>query len=317
MRSSRFFFIFILIFLASIAGAYCGILFFSDHPERVNGRGLLFSGGITKTFPVRLFYYHQGDKSLPDLSLLLQLFNPGVNREAKLEIIKYLAPPSLNPYQAGHQAVKSFLVKLMNRETETLIIPSGQSVDLCREKLLPDFVANGIIEFKLLSGGPVFLNLFALKTPEEPPAFNLLVKKLDTHCRGAFPLTQVTMEKDFDLAKESGEIYIGKEAYENILPGRVLKGGYGILYRIRLKLVYTASKPGKASVFFQPRGGGAALVFFLGDEIRELKPVPAYDQVLLFRVNLKAGEKKELEIYTMPEGASSYPVKIMIRSSWR
>ncbi|MDI1289871.1 MAG: hypothetical protein PSX37_07995, partial [bacterium] len=55
---------------ASIAGL-------SDHPEEVDRRGLLFSGGLTAQRPVRLQYYHLGELAGASPRVALMVTNPG------------------------------------------------------------------------------------------------------------------------------------------------------------------------------------------------------------------------------------------------
>jgi len=307
-----------LLFLSLlISPSFGGLLYFSDHPERVTSRGLLFSGGLSVTFPVRFYFYHQGSKALPDLNLVLQIYNPEFNRPALIKMLKVVPPASVDAFASGHNAGKEFLEKYLTQIPQIITVNPGETCTVWQGDLPPDWVVNGIIDFKIVSGGPVFINLFSLDHSRQSPGFYLLSNAADTHARGVYPNTDINIERIFNLDQGEQEIFIGKEIQDNLLSGRDLKGAYGIIYNLKLKLRNPQKKAGKVKFFFQPRGGAAAMVFHFRGRTWELKPQQAYSQTWLFSVKLRGGETKELELYTLPEGASNYPVKILLQTSWR
>jgi len=307
----------IIILILLTSPAWGGWLYFSDHPERVKERGLLFSGGLSKTFPVRFYFYHQGDQSIPDLNLSLQIYNPECNRSAEIKILKVVGDATPDAFASGHEAGKEFLIKYLAGEYQTLSVKPGETCTVWQGALPPEYVVNGIIDFKIVSGGPVFINLFALDHPGQKLEFDLQNAPKDTHARGVYPQTEIIINKTFNLKSDNMEIILGKDLQADILRGRDLKGAYGIIHKLKIRLLNPGKKSGKVQFYFQPRGGASAAVFHFRDRIWELKPKQAFSQTWLFSVKLRAGETKDLEIYTMPEGASNYPVKIILQTSWR
>ena len=81
----------------------------------------------------------------------------------------------------------------------------------------------------------------------------------------------------------------------------------------KIKLENTSNTDWEVELLFQPRGGASALSALLNNELISIPPVKSYEQALISKTRLKAGEEKILNLITMPEGGSNYPIRILIK----
>ncbi|MCL5036024.1 MAG: hypothetical protein M1269_02800 [Chloroflexi bacterium] len=289
-------------------------LHFSDHPERVTGRGLLYGGAVSRTGPVRFHFYHQGNTEIPDLTLVLAVVNLTGNK-AELVIRKSEFEPGKDAFTAGRRSASSYLRARESGTGEILNINPGETAVISEIKLPPDEVISGYMDMALLSGGPVNFGLFALSSPEETFSFPPPGAEGDVHSWGAYTLTDVRLLRKYRIPDPDLVITIGDAIVDTVVEGRHLRGSYGIVQEIDLVLENPLAGPGTVNIFFQPRGGTAAFTAFLDGNLISVPPTGAYQQVLLARVLLKPYGVKKIRLLTMPQGASNYPVILKIKGS--
>ncbi|MCD6310164.1 MAG: hypothetical protein J7M18_05580, partial [Candidatus Eremiobacteraeota bacterium] len=163
---SRFIILLVIICLVMASGVVSGhadmnynifpeippvFLHFSDHPEKVTGRGMLYGGGIYRTGPTRFCYYHQGNPEIPELTLVLALFN-NTSKNAEL-IMRYgKGGPDRNPFTAGHNSVTNYLRSRMDGHGQVMRLSPGETKIVFSQPLPPGDVTSGIIDMVVLSG---------------------------------------------------------------------------------------------------------------------------------------------------------------------
>ena len=288
-------------------------LMFSNYPEKVKERGLLFSGGLIRHKPVRFQYYHMGHPESPSRFLLLRLYNPE-EKSARLHMIRGCGGPSGDFMKEGHLNSLEFLSRFAENEGEILTVEAHSSLDLASIPLPPREVVSGTYQLHLLEGPPLGMYLFSVDDEKQSISYPGITDPKDPHATGVYPIANFYMRDNFHTTEKEKFLTIGDFSLQNYLPQKNLAGAYGCVYHIRMKLQNLDPEPVEVQILFQPRGGSATATFLIGSEIIPVGFTRAFQEVTLRRIPLQPGEEKDLTIRTMPEGASFYPVRLIFRS---
>ncbi len=302
------------------------LLVFSDHPERVTQCGLLCRGGLPGLRAVRLQLYHQGGRQEP-LYLVLRLHNSGRERAVVSLASGVGHGPGDNYFQAGHDNAGLFLHNLLEAKLgHRFVLEPGEWRTVWQEMLPQEEVVSGTFQWFLSRGSRVEYALFASDTAQGPWLYNLLSNEKDVHARGYYPVaervTQQTVEVgDWQKERDSHYWAIGATRQPNAFSGPELKGDYGVLYRWDLTLRNSSDTPRKLEFALNPRGGKATASFYVymcraaqpwrhWERVDELE---AFQWHSLDELTLAPHSECRCTIYTMPEGASNYPVRLVVR----
>ncbi|MFH0802133.1 MAG: hypothetical protein V2A78_07075 [bacterium] len=288
-------------------------LMFSNYPEKVKERGLLFSGGLIRHQPVRFQYYHLGHPESPGRFLLLRLYNPG-ETSARLHVVRGCGGPSGDFMKEGHLNSLEFLSRFAGNEGEILTVEAHSSLDLASIPLPSGEVVSGTYQIHLLDGPPLGMYLFSVDDEKQSISYPSIIDSKDPHATGVYPIANFYMRDAFRSAEKEKYLTIGDFSLQNYLPQKSLAGAYGCVYNIQMKLQNPGPEAVEIQILFQPRGGHATATFLIGDEIIPVGFTRVGKEVLLRRIPLQPGEEKDLTIRTMPEGASFYPVRLIFRS---
>jgi hypothetical protein len=289
----------------------------SDHPEEVDRRGALFSGGLTLQRALRLQYYHLGslDGSSPELCLWVT--NPAAEA-ARLHLAWAAGEPSLDYFSTGHGNNVAWFRKQVSGEGEFLDIPPGGSRIVFRQPMPRDHVVSGTLGLTLVQGPPLQFGLLALPDSSAPPSWNNLLKDGDVHSRGFYPVATQRIRRHHQVGQASEtRIAIGAVRQETFSGVRELRGDYGVVYDVELQLHNPLAIPATVDCLFNPRGGAATATFLWNGELLETPRTDAMKEALLASVKLEPGESRTLSLKTIPEGASSYPVRLVVRDRSR
>ena len=294
------------------------LLAFSDHPERVEHRGLLFQAGLLRFQPVRFQYYHEGGRRDGPLFLSLRVWNLG-RRPARVHALQGAAGPDPDYFSAGHRNNQVFLRRLAAFEGTVTTLAPGEVRSLALHALLPEQVVSGTVQMTLLEGDQVDYGLFAVHDPGEPLGFDLQSKVGDVHARGIYPSADQDLLRGWEVGPEEGYVALGAVRQPNLVAGPELKGDYGVVYRIRLRVSNPGPRDERVEFLLNPRGGAATGNFLLQEEggrlqeWRASRPIPAFEKAPLGVLDVPAGGERRVTLWSMPEGASNYPVRIVLR----
>jgi len=289
----------------------CEFLAFSNHPEKISKRGLLYEAGLIRHKPVRLRYYHQGDKKANPHYMGFYLVN-NTSKPARVHIVESIGGPSANFMLAGHMNnLKFFSYKERNSGFIEEISP--HSVKRIRRVLLkPGYVVSSTADLHLLEGGPLQIVMYASDKKDSDLAVELSTSKTDRHARGAYPLTKIVTRGVFSTGDVESIYTIADTPLEDIFKGRKIRGNYGVMYQFDLTLKNPFSRERIVSFYFQPRGGIATATFSFDDRPVSVGFTPAYKMVKLCSVKVPAKGERKIVVKTMPEDASNYPVRLII-----
>ncbi len=287
----------------------------SDHPEKVTRRGMLFSGGLTINRPVRFQYYHLGllPGRSPHLDLLL--VNPS-RQKVLVHTIRGIGTPSLNYFATGHQNNVRWFERYRDNLGEFIVVPPFSTVVLQRQELPFDKVVSGLIQMTIVDGPPLNFYLIASPNSADPIALNNLLDEHDVHSRGFYPVAEQQLSRIYRVGDADMNIPIGAVRQQTFAGVRELRGDYGVSYRLQLHLENPTRNTAQIEFFFNPRGGVATATFLVdGSEIVEVSQTKAFDLARFTTVVLEPGERRSITLETIPEGASSYPIRVVLKSA--
>lgn len=287
------------------------LLMFSDHPEIISKRGLLFNAGIIKNKPVRLQYYHQGDPASPPRAIFFTFFNPN-KEKCVLKVLGDFGGPDKRVFKVGHGSNVKFLKRLASDEGIIWEIPPGEQVDFNVHILKPSEVVSGLYQFLMIEGKPLWFYIVVKENPDEL-FFHPPLTSTDTHDKGAYLITTVKVKRMLDSYEKETYTSIGSMPLADVFGAKPMQGDYGVVYDIEFILKNSTAKDRNVSLYFNPRGGPAAGTFLVGSNIVECVVTKAYKETLIRNVKVKARSERIFKLKTLPEGASYYPVRIIAR----
>ena len=322
------------------------VLSFSDHPERVKERGLLFKGGLIPFKPLRFQYYHEGGKEDNQLWLRLDLRNNSQRKRAKIMLIEGEGGPDSDYFQAGHKNNVQFLRHLTAGCGRILEIDPGQSTTIFCQKLPYCQVFSGTTQFTLLEGSEVSFYLNALEDPQEMLSFNLLSNPKDVHARGIYACADQFINKVVVVSDDKASevrAAVGAVRQPNIIVGPELRGDYGVVYALQFLLINKTKNEADFELIINPRGGKATATVleqtdfynqtidpevWLSEQVPDLayfcfgnqytdrslsKEAEPFSEYKAASIAVPAGQSAVVRLLTLPEGASNYPVHFIMR----
>jgi hypothetical protein len=288
-------------------------LLVSDYPERLTADGVLFTATIDRTTSQRFLYYHYNPSTEPPRRILVKATNSAAT-PAVLHLLAALAGPGSNEMEVGHNATRQFLIRSRRNEGTIVTIPPNATVNIVNHNLPPNAVVNGILQMRELSGEPLNIAVVAQKADapldQSADAANLLAGGAP-HARGVYPVPEFFSDYTFFTDAPPLEIPIGQLPLPNLRVGEALSGDYGVMQSVRVVIVNT-SKFGQAiALYANPRGGAATGTFIIDDTLVQAHRLTAYSRFKIWQETIAAGTYRTLRVTTMPEGGSSYPLRLV------
>jgi hypothetical protein len=288
-------------------------LLVSDYPERLTADGVLFTAHLDTKTPQRFLYYHYNPGTEPPRRILLKAHN-GSNAPATVQMIDGSAGPGANEMEIGHLSTQRFLVREARNEGTIVTIAPGQTMNVIDHPLPPQSVVNGVLQLRLVNGAPLDLTLVAqhLDAPlDQSIAQTQLLSGGAPHARGIYPVPTFYIERTYDVAGADLEIPIGQLPLPNLRQGEALGGDYGVEQSVTVVIVNQTRGPRAVALYANPRGGRATGTFLIDGTLVQAHALPAFSKFKLWQETINAGTFRRIHIVTMPEGGSSYPLRLI------
>ncbi|HEY4439020.1 MAG TPA: pilus assembly protein N-terminal domain-containing protein [Candidatus Elarobacter sp.] len=288
-------------------------LLVSDYPERLTANGVLFMAQLDRTQAQRFLYYHFNPGTEPARRILLKAHNPS-NAPATVQMIDGSAGPGTNEMEIGHLSTKRFLVRQARNEGTVTQIAPGATVNLVDHPLPPQNIVSAILQLRLVSGDPIDLSLVAqdAKAPldQSPDTTNLLAGGV-LHARGVYPVPTFYFDRTYDVDGQDLEIPIGQLPLPNLRQGEALSGDYGVEQSVTVHIVNATRAPRSVALYANPRGGRATGTFLIDGTLVQAHALPAFSKFKVWQETINAGSFRRIHVVTMPEGGSSYPLRLI------
>jgi len=288
-------------------------LLVSDYPERLTANGVLFTATIDRTASQRFLYYHYNPGTEPSRRILVKATNPSAV-PATVHLITALAGPGPNEMEVGHNTTKAFLVRVLRNEGTVVTIPPNTTVNLVNHGLPPGQIVNGLLQVREVSGDP--LNLAIVAQDANAP----LDQSIDTtallaggarHARGVYPVPAFYSDYTFFVDAPPLEIPIGQLPLPNLREGEALSGDYGVEQSMHVVIVNTSRYGQAVALYANPRGGAATGTFLIDNTLVQAHRLPAFSKYKIWQETIAPNTYRTLRITTLPEGGSSYPLRLI------
>jgi len=290
-------------------------LLVSDFPETLKESGILFTADLTARNAERFLYYHYNPGGQPDRRIVLRVQNPS-GEPALVQLIAGTAGPESNEMEVGHLSTERFLVHLAQNEGTVVQIPAASTVDLFVQGLPAKTVVSGLLQLHEIDGADLHLTLVAQNASEpiDTPTTNLALLEGDhPHARGIYPIPEFYFDYSYDAEGPNLEIPIGQIPLPNLVQGQTLAGDYGVLQSVTIRMVNNDRHNARQiAIYVNPRGGRATGTFLIDRVLVQAHALAPYTNYKLRQYTLAPGSFVRTEIITMPEGGSSYPLRIVV-----
>ncbi len=290
-------------------------LFVSDYPETLRANGTLFTADLRPHEAQRFLYYHFNPDGQPERRIVLKAENPSLE-PATVQFISGSAGPEPNEMEAGHLSTQRFLVRLAQNEGTVVTIPGGATVTLAQQALPPGTIVSNLVQLHEIQGAPLHLTLLAQDAADPvdgPVATAALLAGDDPHARGIYPIPEFFFDYAYDASGADLEVPIGQIPLPNLVQGKALAGDYGVLQSITIRMVnYDSRHSRDVALYANPRGGRATGTFIIDGVLVQAHALPAFSHYKLRTYTIPPGGFVRTEIVTMPEGGSSYPLRLVV-----
>ncbi|MGH7728603.1 MAG: hypothetical protein ACREM2_07430 [Vulcanimicrobiaceae bacterium] len=290
-------------------------LLVSDFPETLNANGILFTADLQARVAERFLYYHYDPPGQPARRIVLKVQNPSPD-PATVQVIDGIGGPASNELEVGHLSTERFLVHLAQNEGKVVTIPGNATLALEAQPLPPGTVVSSLFQLFEVDGAPLHLTLVA-QNADDPidgpiPHSALLVGTKD-HARGIYPIPEFYYDFSYDTSGPDLAIPIGVIPLPNLVVGQTLGGDYGVLQSITVRMVNPDPRNARnIAIYAQPRGGRATGTFLIDRVLLQAHQMLPFQMYKLREYTVPPGSFVRSEIVTMPEGGSSYPVRLVV-----
>ncbi|MCS7265270.1 MAG: hypothetical protein NZ805_10605 [Armatimonadetes bacterium] len=293
------------------------LLVISNEPEtfqdfRVLCRGLLqpsqtmrfmihHRNGMSRNAWLTFEFHNTEDKWVP----LLVRFGHGVPQESELK--------------CGHDATAHFLSALAQDSAIRIHLPPQSVYRLLRFGLKQRDTASALVEVRLEDVAGVGYRV--VSHPIAPTKMELLTgtQLVDALLSVSEPLTYPkpvqNIEETHTAGKEWTFVSVGRFGLKHPIKGRVLRGNYGVLYRIAIKFVNPTNRNWKAQIAIEPAGGVVRGAFLVEGNLIELPLLRPHDDRVIYEFNLQPNQTRTVTVMTIPSAGSFYPIQIVARTN--
>jgi hypothetical protein len=287
----------------------------SDFPETITENGTLFYSDVTFDKPARLLYYHYAPANAPLRRVLVKVQNSGAD-SSLLEMISGIAGPYTDILGVGHESTRRFLVREALGEGEVFEVPPRATINVIDQLLPAANLVCGLMQMRVISGPGLRVAVVVQDADASPtdPISDTLLSSAVKHSRGVYQVPEFFYDESYTVGDAPTSLAIGKLPLPNLVEGEVLGGDYGVKQSADVNLLNPTNAPADVGLWFEPRGGRATGTLLIDGDVVQLHPVDAMKPALVRRFSVPARSFVHVNVVTMPEGGSSYPVNLLFAS---
>jgi len=290
-------------------------LLVSDFPETLKENGILFTADMSAKQAERFLYYHYNPPGQPDRRIVLKVENTS-NQPALVQYISGIAGPGTNEMQVGHLSTQRFLSRQAQNEGTVVTIPPNSTLALTQQGLPAKTVVSGLLQLHEIAGSPLHLTLVAQDANdavEGPIPTSALLVGDRPHARGVYPIPEFYFDYSYDTEGPDLEIPIGQIPLPNLVQGQTLAGDYGVLQSVTIRMINNDRRNARQiALYANPRGGRATGTFVIDRVLVQAHAMAPFGHYKLRQYTIPPGSFVRTEVVTMPEGGSSYPLRLVV-----
>jgi hypothetical protein len=173
---------------------------------------------------------------------------------------------------------------------------------------------SALLQLREIDGDPLHLTLVA------QDASAPLDQSVDTtqllaggvlHARGEYQVPQFYFDYSYEVGDDNLEIPIGQLPLPNLRQGEALAGDYGVQQAITVTIVNDTNGPAPIAIYANPRGGRATGTFLIDRTLVQAHALPPFSRYKIWQETIAPRTFRRVAIVTMPEGGSSYPLRLI------
>jgi hypothetical protein len=288
-------------------------LLVSDYPETLSANGVLFTADLDQRNAQRFLYYHYNPANQPSRRILLKVTNPST-QPATVQFISGSAGPEPNEMEVGHLSTQRFLVRELQNEGSVFTIPPNTTVNIVDHPLPPGTVVSALLQLREVDGDPVHLTLVAQDASaplDQSVDTTRLLSGGVAHARGEYQVPLFYFDYSYDVSDDNLEIPIGQLPLPNLRQGEALAGDYGVQQAVTVTIVNNGTAATPIAIYANPRGGRATGTYLIDRTLVQTHALPAFSRYKIWQETIAAHTFRRVQIITMPEGGSSYPLRLI------
>jgi len=286
----------------------------SNQPESFKYPGVMFWHRLDQ--PIRCMFHHRNvSKEVLNIGLML-MNTTGV--PAKISMFLGLGGPSTDIVFAGHKAAESFFESVLKMKPIQLEVPPHTTLPLFWVPVKNQQTVSGL--FRLESSVSIDVKLIAFD--HEYPSLASLTDigdiKMFKPALYQESIRKITYE--FDTQSQILGFQIGGVPFVKDLNRDIqIKGNYGMIYQVYLKLKNSEKEKKTVRLFAQPAKSNSIDrgVFLIQGKLKTIRLLKFSDGLLnaelLEEWSLEPNQTKEIELVTLPQAGCFYPIDMTIR----
>jgi hypothetical protein len=288
----------------------------SDFPETITENGTLFYSEVNFDAPARLLYYHFADAGAPLRRVLVKVQNNGVD-SSLIQLTAGIGGPDPNVLMVGHESTKRFLREEAAGEGEIFEVPPHATINIVDQLLPPLSLVSGLMQVRVVAGDGVRLAVVVQDAGDSPvePISDTLLSSAVHHARGVYEVPDFFYDEAYTVGDPPTVLSIGKLPLPNLVSGEVLGGDYGVKQSASVTLLNPDSADARVGMWLEPRGGRATGTFLVDGDLVEVHATNPGAYALVRSFTVPARGYRRVDVVTMPEGGSSYPVNLLFASN--
>lgn len=291
-------------------------LLVSDFPETITENGTLFYADVNYDEPARLLYYHYADRGAPLRRVIVKVQNNGLV-SSLLQMTAGIAGPDPNILAVGHASTMRFLEQEATGEGQIFEVPPHATINVIDQLLPPVSLVSGLMEVRVVDGDGVRIAVVVQDASDSPvePISDTLLSSAVRHARGIYEVPDFSYDEAYTVGDDPTVLHVGKLPLPNLVEGEVLGGDYGVKQSATVTLLNPGDTDATVGMWLQPRGGRATATFLIDGDLVEMKATDPGRYALIRSFSVPAHGFRRVEMTTMPEGGSSYPVNLLFSSN--
>ena len=286
----------------------------SNSPEKIPSYGLWYEGMLSDKESVRLLYHHVNATSGTAL-LAVEMWNVG-KQSARVHISAGLGGPSYDELWVGHRAASEYLRNAANGAGWIVTIPPDTVMTAFSHVMPRGSVVSGIAEFRAQGAANVSLRVYLA-----PSGMATGLRPIDTYIPSPIlgqweypdPLRQ--MKARYEVGGNWAFVTIGDRPAIGLKSGDLLQGCYGVIHDVKLELTNPTQDSASTSVMLEPAGGPARGCMLVDGRYVQTPVLRNNQDALVAKYQLAPGETRTVDVLTMPQAGSNYPVRLVVRPS--
>ncbi|RAP38743.1 hypothetical protein DID80_02510 [Candidatus Marinamargulisbacteria bacterium SCGC AAA071-K20] len=295
-------------------------LIVSNYPESIKTPGLVLDKTLTAS-AIRLMYHHRNAMEYP-IYMNVLVSNWGLD-VATVNVMTGLGGSSKDIVFAGHTSMSKFMISLKNGGKDIVLAP-GESARLLSHKIKPDQTVSGL--FRVQRGDSDLINLkiqvFDIRYPALSGGIDV-PSVLNRFKYGEFENSFVEKKYQYKFETLNKIMSVGDVPFvKDNRTGLEMKGNYGVMYFLTLKVTNPSSENKGITLFLSPvknqsidRG-----VVLLDGELIETDILTYKNNIKIMQAlksyTLRPSEVREIKLMMMPQAGVFYPVDIIVRQTY-